>query len=106
MEGQPTVNGVFYKFKVGDKVVFTNEYGVCFGVRTITGLDTRGGEPTYYHAPTDCPWFASDEKLFRPADVLDLEAHERGDTQYFQDNYGFDATLEQRAALLDLDYDI
>ena len=66
-----------YKFAVGDKVVYTNNFGVCWGVKVITALDSRTydlwGEthtvPTYHYADTDTPWFAIDEKNFVLADA-------------------------------------
>lgn len=96
---------VMHRFKKGDKVVFTNEYGVCFGVKTITELDTRGGRPVYYYAPSDSLWFPTDEEHLSLADELDLEKQKQDDMLYFQDKYGFEATNEQRAALLDFDHD-
>lgn len=53
-----------HQFKVGDKVHYTNDQGVYWGVRTITELDSRGDRPTYYIAPTDTPWYAVSERCF------------------------------------------
>lgn len=93
------------KFKVGDKVVYTNEYGVCWGVKTITKVewsDTRRW--TYYKTPTDCPWFASEEERFSKADAEDLRIEKHPfSARFFQKKYGFPITNEQRASLLDED---
>ena len=49
------------KFKVGDRVIYTNEYGVCWGEVTITEIApadhplSKWG-PHYFIAPTDSPW--------------------------------------------------
>ena len=54
------------KFKVGDKVDFTNDYGVFFPNKTITGIEywDSSPEPRYYYEPSDSPWFASRESHF------------------------------------------
>ena len=52
-----------HKFKIGDKVNYTNCNGVNWGEKTIIGTDTRTGQPTYYIAPTDTPWFSVREEL-------------------------------------------
>lgn len=54
------MDGVQYRFKIGDVVNYTNSNGVFWGKRTITGLDYRNG-PTYYIEPTDTPWFSVKE---------------------------------------------
>jgi hypothetical protein len=54
-----------HKFKIGDKVIYTNSNGVCWGERTIIGLDERTGEPTYYIDPTDTPWFSVREDTLK-----------------------------------------
>jgi hypothetical protein len=51
-----------YKFKIGDRVIYTNSNGVMIGEKTIIGLDTRTSEPTYYIVPTDTPWFSVSEE--------------------------------------------
>lgn len=81
-----------YRYSVGDHVVFTNVFGVCWGVKTITALDERGG-PTYHYVPTDTPWFSVAERHLAPADdedrIMDLWASEAERWAYFQDKYGF-----------------
>lgn len=118
---------VVHQFPIGAKVIFTNDYGVCFGVKTITGHDTRTydlwGEPktipTYHYEGSDTPWYSVPEENFRLADADDLtitrlgtssRALELGDGdtittlwRYMQDKYGRPVTREERAALLDTD---
>lgn len=53
-------------FKVGDKVTFTNGYGVSFSGKTIVGISApwggaHGDRPRYYYAPDDSPWFSVPE---------------------------------------------
>jgi len=49
------------KFKVGDKAIYTNEFGVCWGEKTITEIAppehplSKFG-PHYYITPSDSPW--------------------------------------------------
>ena len=93
-----------HKFAVGDTVVYTNPYGVCWGLRTITGLSERSGKPTYFITPTDCPWFASDEENFTAPDLEDLcLAGYLGGPDHFQRKYGRVTTREELESLLDTD---
>jgi len=49
---------VIPRFKIGDKVNYTNHNGVFFGERTITGTTSWYGDDTrYYIEPTDTPWY-------------------------------------------------
>lgn len=50
------------KFKLGDKVEYTNGNRVLIGEKTIVGFDTRTNLPTYYIEPTDTPWFSVREE--------------------------------------------
>ena len=106
-----------HRYAIGDKVIFTNDFGVCWGVRTITGLDSRSDRPTYYTTPTDAPWFSIDERNLTPATDTDIAVSESiakgqrvrqvdvgqvdvgqgdvGEWDYFQRKYGFKPTLEQ-----------
>jgi hypothetical protein len=45
------------RFKVGDQVIYTNDYGLCWGLKTIERLDPpdKWGH-LYYITPTDTPW--------------------------------------------------
>lgn len=49
------------KFKVGEQVLYTNDYGVEWGLRTIKAVhDGKGFSspvPRYFIEPTDAPWF-------------------------------------------------
>jgi hypothetical protein len=52
------------KFKIGEKVFFTNSYGVKIGERTVTKIVSwYGDDCRYYTTPTDAPWFPTDESL-------------------------------------------
>lgn len=96
-----------HAFAVGDRAVFTNEYGVCFGVKTITSLETRSydfhGQTVtklcYHYEDTDTPWFPSEERFFKLATEEDLTAT----PAELHKKHGFPTTEEQRAALLDGD---
>jgi hypothetical protein len=55
-------NEVMHKFKIGDKVNWTNSNGVKLGVRTVIGLDVRTNSPTYFIDPIDTPWFSVGEE--------------------------------------------
>lgn len=101
-----------FKFNVGDRVVYTNEYGVCFGLKTIieqvawpTTRDDNGPtEPRYHHEGSDTPWLPKQEARYTLADQEDLDAEDwLGDLDHYQTKYGFKSTKEQRAALLDND---
>lgn len=84
-----------HKFKVGDFVVYTNDFGVCWGVKVISELDTRNydlwGDPhtvmTYHYVGTDTPWFSVNECHFVMATDEDLMNN--GNDNYFQNKYGF-----------------
>lgn len=83
-----------HKYKPGDKVIFTNIFGVCWGVKTITKLDERNG-PTYYFEPTDTPWFSTAEEHLQPVTTEDLIMDQWGfeaKWDYFQQRYGFTPT--------------
>lgn len=80
-----------HRFAIGDKVVFTNIFGVCWGVKTITELDERHG-PTYHFEPTDTPWFSTPESNLQLADTEDLIMDQWGfdkKWEFFQQKYGF-----------------
>jgi hypothetical protein len=113
---------ITHSFPVGAKVIFTNDYGVCFGVKTVTGHAERSGKPTYHYTPTDTPWFPTDEANLTLADAQDLivdrvgvlsralalgeDGHVRPVTSreaFFQAKYGRPTTKEELAALLDGD---
>lgn len=84
-----------HKFQVGDKVVYTNSFGVCWGVKVITELDERSERPTYHYEDSDTPWYSVCETNFVLADENDIKAQEAGLDNYFQKKYGFEPTMEQ-----------
>jgi hypothetical protein len=51
------------KFKVGDIVTYTNDYGVAWRGRTITGIEYWEGldEPRYFYEPHDAHWYSVPE---------------------------------------------
>lgn len=54
------------KFKVGDKVYYTNPNGVRIGEKTIVRITSEVGcIPRYYITPTDTPWYPPAETCFR-----------------------------------------
>jgi hypothetical protein len=91
-----------HRYKVGDKVIFTNIFGVCWGVKTITSLEYRPTtrddngpqRPCYHYANSDTPWFPTDEETLRLADEEDLimDLWGFGDLSFFQRKYGFKPT--------------
>lgn len=56
------------RYKVGDRVIWTNEYGVCWGLRTITEvLDPDKWSNRYHIEPTDTPWMYVREENLAPS---------------------------------------
>jgi len=58
------------KFQVGDAVTFTNEYGVVFPGKTVTGIEVWESQPDvyrYFFSPTDTPWYSTRESLLAKA---------------------------------------
>jgi hypothetical protein len=56
-------------FKVGDSVIYRNDYGVNWGEKTIVEID-KDRPGFYYIAPTETPWAPVNEKnlkLFKTA---------------------------------------
>lgn len=84
-----------HAFKVGDRVIFTNDFGACWGVKTIIRLDTlklsRSSHPVYYYTPTDTPWMYTHEYNLKLADADDAGL----DWDQLQAKHGFKPTLEQ-----------
>ena len=55
------------KFNIGDKVIYTNDNGVCFGEKTITDVREISYSETGYGykiEPTDTPWYYFKEEEF------------------------------------------
>lgn len=88
-----------YKFEVGQKVIYTNEFGVCFGVRTISDLTEWHGGPAYHYEGSDTPWFPKVEKRFAAATDEDLKSS----LMALQAKYGRPTTRGERESLLDTD---
>ena len=92
-----------HKYAVGDVVVYLNDFGVCWGLKTITALDTRTydlwGEdrtvPVYHYEGTDTPWYGVSERNLLEPDLDDLCIAGYMGPRYFQDKYGFIPTLDQ-----------
>jgi len=90
-----------HKYNIGDNVIYTNEFGVCFGVKTITeqGTDAHG-LPGYKYDGSSPAWWFTNESRFALATDKDLKFT----PEQLQKRYGFNATRAQRAALLDVEY--
>ncbi len=62
------------KFQVGDKVIFTNDYGVVFPDKTIVevDIDESLGYPVfrYFYSPHDAPWYGAREHNFQLSTFL------------------------------------
>jgi len=93
-----------HKFKVGDRVIYTNDFGVCWGVKTITECTSRPWtredypqRPTYHYEGSDTPWFSVDENNFKLATEHDLMMADWwfGAEDYFQTTHGFIPTVGQ-----------
>lgn len=58
------------KFKVGDKVIYTNDYGVCWGEKEIIEVvfESWDKAPRYHYKNSKTPWFPVSEKNLRKAD--------------------------------------
>jgi hypothetical protein len=44
------------KFSVGDVVTYTNDYGVKWCGKTITGIEVVNGTNRYFYTPHDAYW--------------------------------------------------
>jgi hypothetical protein len=85
-----------YKFSVGDQVIFTNDFGVCWGAKTIIGLDERSGLPTYHYEGSDTPWFSVHEKNLTLAYIADRDLADIDENwAFYQTKYGWKPTVEQ-----------
>jgi hypothetical protein len=62
------------KFKINDKVIYTNPQGVCWGEKTIVGYELWTGETytahRYYISPTDTPWYPVHEDGLRHIELV------------------------------------
>lgn len=63
-EAHQRADGLAPKFKVGDVVTVTNDYGVRWPGKTITGMEVVDGKTRYFYAPHDAHWYSvRDESL-------------------------------------------
>ncbi len=100
-----------HKFNVGDKVVYINEFGVCWGIKTITTQERTynshpdyahlNGRPTYQYKGMDTPWCPVHEDRLQLANAEAL-AHE-GDDAWFQEHYGWVTPQHMLDSVLDND---
>ena len=51
-------------FKVGDIVIWTNDYGVNWGEHEIVAVD-KNSEGYFYIAPSDSPWVSTNQRGFK-----------------------------------------
>lgn len=77
-----------YKYAIGEKVVYVNDFGVVWGIKTIIGLDERTNKPTYYYEGSDTPWFSVNENNLIPVAVEDFDLSR----DELQEKYGFKPT--------------
>lgn len=59
------------KFNVGDRVIYTNSNGVCWGEKTITGVSPISYSNSgfgYKIEPTDTPWYYVKEECLAIAE--------------------------------------
>lgn len=93
-----------YKFAPGEQVIYTNDYGVCWGLRTVKALDVwEDGLPRYYIEPTDSPWCSVSEKNLVKADPEDLHVAWYMGADFLQKKYGWPTPQADLDALLDGD---
>lgn len=82
-----------HAFSVGDKVVVTNTFGVCWGIRTIVKLGWLNG-PEYYLSGMEAHWASWPERQLTLPDtediIMDTWFHQ--DRDFFQQKYGFTPT--------------
>ena len=81
-----------HKFKVGDKVIYVNVFGVVW-LWTISEQTTWQNvdgsiEPAYHHENTQTPWFPTQEKYLSKASKADLKLT----NTELQTKYGFTPT--------------
>lgn len=56
--------------KIGDCIIFCNDYGVTAGPKVITGIETIDGAPRYHVEPTDTPWYPYHERNLVPEKIV------------------------------------
>lgn len=82
-----------HKFKVGDKVIFVNDFGVVWlwEISELTWWDHyKDGtkEPAYHTLNSQTPWFPTRESLLRKATWIDINST----PEKLQERYGFTPT--------------
>lgn len=79
---------VKHKYSVGDRVVYVNDFGVVWGIKTIIELDERTNKPTYYYEGSETPWYSVNEENFVAPEPEDFNLDAAG----LQEKYGFKPT--------------
>ncbi len=92
-----------HKFNVGDKVVFTNDYGICFGVYTVRAKIPHRTVPMYSVGSEDGERVRACDDNLSKADEDDLNIPDAVASDFFREKYGRKPTQEQLEALLDTD---
>lgn len=97
-----------HQFQPGDLVVFTNDFGVCWGVKKITSQEpplTEGGPLRYHYEGSDTPWFPVSEENLTHADEEDVAWAQDGNRYdaRFQTKHGRLTTREELESLLETD---
>lgn len=81
-----------YKFDIGDKVIFINDFGVVWlwtiSEKTTWELHDGTIVRAYHHEGTQTPWFPTEEHRLRFATKTDLKAS----PEELQRKYGFTPT--------------
>lgn len=54
-------------FRTGDKVIYTNDQGVCWGEKTVVRVEFFYGRNWYFITPTDTPWCGAHARELRSA---------------------------------------
>lgn len=54
-----------HKFKIGERVIYTNGYGVNFGEKTIAAVALWDDQPRYYYEGIDTPWYPVHERQLK-----------------------------------------
>lgn len=98
-----------HKYNIGDKVIYTNEFGVCFGIKEIIQVTFKKKRDSdiyvekYVYKNQGSFWFSNDVKYFTTPTEEDLIKNKKCDLQHFQNKYGFITPQESLNALLDND---
>lgn len=65
-----------HKFKPGDRVIYTNGFGVNFGEKIVAAVALWDGIPRYYYEGTDTPWYPVHEHQLKR--VMPFTANQDG----------------------------